>query len=283
MLYFYNPFYYSFIKSPYIHYTFRNNEYMDMYIAPYFPQQSPYFEIDSYYSDLHECRFGYGEITQVLSEHDDPEAKLITDPQQVQLYSQALGISQSLPLIIPPKPKQISGIHHSSKKPPTSPPGGTLSGGASAYGGFPNFYEVNEKWLFGFNWPEYKGDFCYKVFKSRLGKYKVKYPCLLTRNSTIDFYAHAKFPRNTTEYLKTQINECMIYAEGAAKGAGITAFIAAWSEGWEAAAAAGLSAAFTAWQVAFGDCIKKIPENTRNQISFWLSWYQQSTNDWHHI
>ncbi|GIP23306.1 hypothetical protein [Paenibacillus sp. J22TS3] len=223
-----------------------------------------------------------GEVTETLNVKDDPEAILITDPNEIKHYAQKLNVPLTLPLYIPPKPTQISQSGYSQHMPPKVTPGGTHAGGAQGAAGYASsFYQEDWLWLFGFKIPEYKGTTCYRVFKTRIGKYKIPYPCFLTRDSQINYYGWVKYPRNIEELLKGEIKSCLIYAEGAAKGAGITAFIAAWEEGIAAAAAAGLSAAFSAWEIAMVDCLKKIPENIRNQVGYGISWWQTSLNDWH--
>ncbi|MBV6716533.1 hypothetical protein [Paenibacillus chitinolyticus] len=225
------------------------------------------------------------EITSVLPVKDDPQAKLITDPALIKHYAQKLNVPTTAPQHhISPKPTPISpGAGYQQKSPPHVAPGGSQSGGANHEGaGYAsNLFHRESLWLFGFKFPEFKGTTCYKVFTTIFGKSKIPYPCLLSRDSQIDYYGWVEYPQNLEAYLKQQINSCLYYAEGAAKGAGVTAFIAAWEGGIGAAAAAGLSAAFTAWQVAMVDCLKKIPENFRNQVGYGITWYITSLNDWH--
>lgn len=241
------------------------------------PIYSPMY--NSMYSHLY--RPQAGEITEILPVKDDPEATLISDPAEIKQYAQLMNVPLTLPLYIPPKPTQISGSGYGLHNPPQGTPGGSKVGGAHAAGYGASYYQENWQWLFGFKFPEYKATTCYRVFKTKVGKYKIPYPCFLTRDSQIDYWGWVKYPSNIEAILKEEIRSCLVYAEGAAKGAGVTAFIAAWEGGIAAAAAAGLSAAFSAWQIAMIDCLKKIPENIRQQVGYGIKWWITPLNDWH--
>ncbi|MFU8647442.1 hypothetical protein ACNA06_08965 [Lysinibacillus sp. RSDA_15] len=225
----------------------------------------------------------YGQPYDIVDVSDDPEAQLITDPQQLQMYTNLLQVQSFLPLIVL-EPEEIKENYSTFLREPqevNSPIDQYAGDGPSYIGGIG--LEKRDLWLFGFKVPEIKVSTCHKVFKTPFGKFKIPYPCMYTRNSEIHFWATIWYPYSFNDYIKQKIHECFIEAKGAAKGAGVTAFIGAFSGGPKAAAAAGLTAAFTAFKITFTQCLSNIPSNFRNDIKYQIKWEQIRTSDWKRV
>ncbi len=243
-----------------------------------------YYKYLYYPSWYRQQNYQLGEPFEIFDVQDDPQAQLITDPQQLQEYSNLLQVPTIVPLIVPTA-EEIQESYTNALPEPTQHFGSPEQYAGEGPGYLVAGSELIQRtiWLFGFKVPEFKLRTCHKVFKTPLGKFKIPYPCLYTRTSELHFWATVWYPRSIEEYLKQQINDCLIESRGAAKGAGVTAFVAALSGGPVVAAKAGLAAAFNAFKINFINCIQNIPLNVKRNVYYQVKWEQINATEWKRI
>jgi hypothetical protein len=214
---------------------------------------------------------GQGQSINVLYDDNDPQATLISDPNQVQQLHQLLGIpnQNSVPQLTPQNIEIMANPETITATTESNPQYTIMD--ETTYGGMvpTAIYPDPPRAFVSFYYPKYINSMC----TIRIFGRKIKFNCPRLTKGRVPFFATVTYPRITPEYIVSEIKSCLRYAEGVAKGAGVTAFIYTPGEVFAKAAAA-LTAAWAAFQIAIAECVSGITDFDRykNLIRFKI-WY----------